>query len=582
MPFTADDSRIEIHNQGSYPHLDYSRDSGSLTDNGCGLFTLNHAMQWVGMSNVPSPESMAQTDMERGLLGFDPGYFVKSANTYGFLAEDLYRCCNDREQFRSRIDQLFSRGNVVTLHVRGDNGFTGRRTAGHYCAGVGITADKSKVHIIDSSSGTTLGVLKSTEYNGYYYSNGSLKPIDKSWDSDTTIRAVTGNRASDYFSGAEYWVDFDFIWSNQRFYDGRGNDSGWTVAIKRKPRSARIRVVGDVMVCTSQLQVCKDSDYDFHPEFEYIRDALSNADYTMANMEGTVGKHERWPYSGYPQFNCPETILEALKDSGVDFLTLANNHMLDRLFTGLKNTVSWVEKYGFDHVGAYRTRKERETATICEVNGIRIGFVAYTYFTNEIESIYPELDPAATEYGVPYIYNSDFAADIKRLRDAGAEVVIAFPHCGTEYVQQPDASQMEYAEKLAAAGADIILCSHSHAVQPMTLKRVTDSAGRSREVLVAYSLGNFLSDHRLQYTDSGVIIEFTISENDDGSFSTGGIGYIPTYCWQPTRGDVRVLPSAKYLMEGPVGMTGEAHARLVQSYREITGILSDAYPVLEG
>ena len=61
----------------------------------------------------------------------------------------------------------------------------------------------------------------------------------------------------------------------------------------------------------------------------------------------------------------------------------------------------------------------------------------------------------------------------------------------------------------------------------------------------------------------------------------GGIGCIPTYCWQPTRGDVRVLPSAKYLKEGPAGMTREAHARLVQSYREITGILSDAYPVLE-
>ena len=361
-------------------------------------------------------------------------------------------------------------------------------------------------YIIDSSSGTTLGVLKSTEYNGFYYSDGSLKRIDKSWDTATTIRAVTGNQASDYFSGAEY---------------------------------------------------------------------------TIANMEGTVGKHERWPYSGYRQFNCPETVLEALKDSGVDFLTLANNHMLDRLFAGLRNTVSWVEKYGFDHVGAYRTRKERETPRICEVNGIRIGFVAYTYATNEIERLYPELDPAATEYGVPYIDNADFAGDIKRLRDAGAEVVIAFPHCGTEYVQQPDAGQIECAEKLAAAGADIILCSHSHAVQPIKRMRVTDSEGRSREVLVAFSLGNFLSDHRLQYTDSGVIIEFTIRENDDGSFSTGGVGCIPTYCWQPTRGDVRVLPSARYLTEGPAGMTGEAHERLVQSYREITGILSDACPVLE-
>ena len=581
MPLTAEHGIIQIYSQGGYPDIVYSRDGSSLADNGCGLLTLNHAMQWIGMRDVPSPESMAQTDMGRGSLGFDPGYFVNSAETYGFLAEDLYCCCNDRERFKARLEELFSRGQAVTLHVKGDNGFTGRRTPGHYCLGVELTEDLSKVHIIDSSSGTTLGVLKSSAYNGYYYADGALEPIGKAWDLAKTIRAVTGDQASDYASGAEYWVDYDFVWSNQCFYDGKGNDSGWTVAVKRKPRSARMRVVGDVMVCTSQLEVCKDSGYDFHPEFEYIRGALSNADYTMANLEGTVGKHDRWPYSGYPQFNCPETILEALKDSGVDFLTLANNHMLDRLFTGLKNTVSWVEKYGFDHVGAYRTRKERETATICEVNGIQIGFVAYTYFTNEIELIYKELDPAATEYGVPYIYECDFADDIKRLRDAGAEVVIAFPHCGTEYVQQPNADQMEYAEKLAAAGADIILGSHSHAVQPLTLKRVTDSDGRTREVLVAYSLGNFLSDHRLRYTDSGVIIEFTISENDDGSFSTGGIGYIPTYCWQPTRGDVRVLPSGKYLKERPAGMSEEAHARLVQSYEEITGIIGDAYPVME-
>jgi len=581
MYFPADYGRIQIYDQGNYPHIVYSRDGSSLADNGCGLFALNHAMQWVGMSNVPSPESMAQIDMKRESLGFDPGYFLGSTDTYGLLAEDLYPCCNSREQFRSRVDRLFSQGHAVTLHVRGDNGFTGRQTSGHYITGVGLTAEKSKVHIIDSSSGSTLGILKRSEYNGYYFSDGLLKPIDKSWDLATTIRAVTGNKASDYASGSEYWVDFDFVWSNQRFYDGRNNDSGWTVVIMRKPRSARIRVVGDIMVCTSQLETCKDSGYDFHPEFEYIRDMLSNADYTMANMEGTVGKHNRWPYSGYPQFNCPETILEALKDSGVDFLTLANNHMLDRLFTGLKNTVFWVEQYGFDHVGAYRTREERDAAHVYTVNGIRIGFVAYTYFTNEIEIIYKELDPAATEYGVPYIFNSDFAEDIRRLREAGAELVIAFPHCGTEYVQQPDASQMEYTERLAAAGADIILCSHSHAVQPMTLRRVTDSAGRSRDVLTAFSLGNFLSDHRLQYTDCGVIIEFTISENGDGTFSVGGVGYIPTYCWQPTRGDVRVLPSGKYLREGPAGMTEETHARLVQSYGEITGVLGNTYPVLE-
>ena len=347
-------------------------------------------------------------------------------------------------------------------------------------------------------------------------------------------------------------------------------------------RSARMRVVGDVMVCESQLKAYKASGYDFHPEFDYIKDALSNADYTMANMEGTVGKYNKSPYSGYPQFNCPETILKALQDSGVDFLTLANNHMLDRFFDGLKNTVTWVEKAGFDFVGAYRTKEERQTPKVYEVNGIKIGFVAYTHSTNSIERLAKGLDPGATEYGVPYIQKADIAGDIKRLREAGAEVVIAFPHWGEEYVREPGASQMKYAKKLAAAGADIILGSHSHMVQPMLSWTFSDAVGRTRECFVIFSLGNFLSDHVLQYTDCGIILEFTISENSDGTFSCGDIGYIPTYCWQPTEGDVRVLPSGKYLKEGPVGMTEEAHDRLVQSYQEITEVIGGDYPVLQG
>ena len=145
-----------------------------------------------------------------------------------------FRYCNDQEQFRARIGQLFNQGYAVTLHVSGNNGFTGRRTAGHYCLGVGISADKSRVHIIDSSSGTTLGILKHTAYDGYFFSDDSFSVIDKSWDTATTIRAVTGNKASAYFSGSEYWVDFDFIWLNQRYENGSDNDSGWTVAIRKE------------------------------------------------------------------------------------------------------------------------------------------------------------------------------------------------------------------------------------------------------------------------------------------------------------------------------------------------------------
>ncbi|MBR7189077.1 MAG: CapA family protein [Clostridia bacterium] len=347
-------------------------------------------------------------------------------------------------------------------------------------------------------------------------------------------------------------------------------------------RSARIRVVGDVMVCESQLKAYKSTGYDFHPEFAEISDVLSNADYTIANMEGTVGKYNKSSYSGYPQFNCPQTILEALKDSGVDFLTLANNHMLDRFFDGLKNTVGWVQQYGLDYVGAYRTQEERNTPTIYEVNGIRIGFVAYTHSTNSIERLAKGLDPGATAYGVPYIQKADIEGDIRRLREAGAEVVIALPHWGEEYVKEPSGSQVKYAKRLAMAGADIIIGSHSHIVQPMGYKDFVDASGNPRRVFLMFSMGNFLSDHyKIQSTDCGMVLDFTINENSDGTFSCDNVGYIPTYCWQPTEGDVRILPSGKYLSGGPVGMSAAAHDRLVASFYEITAVLGDQFQVLD-
>ena len=97
-------------------------------------------------------------------------------------------------------------------------------------------------------------------------------------------------------------------------------------------RSAHIRAVGDVMVHARQLEIAAqpDGSYDFHPQFALIADSLAGADYTIANLETTIGKYHDMDYSGYPLFNSPESLLDAVKDAGVDFLTLANNHILDR------------------------------------------------------------------------------------------------------------------------------------------------------------------------------------------------------------------------------------------------------------
>ena len=343
-------------------------------------------------------------------------------------------------------------------------------------------------------------------------------------------------------------------------------------------RSVRMRVIGDIMFCQSQLVYARDSGYDFHNQFSMIADQLANADYTMGNMEGTIGKYKSSNYSGYPQFNAPDVALQPLKDAGIDFLTLANNHMLDRWSGGVKNTVDWVEQYGFAHVGAYRTQAEKDKPVIYEVGGIKFGFVAYTHSTNTMERRGTDADAVAL---VPYIQKADFAADVKKLRDAGAEVVIAFPHWGKEYVRTPDDSQKKYAKQLAEAGVDIIIGSHSHMVQPMGYQTVATANGGSRQVFTMFSMGNFISDHTVQYTDNGVILDFTVNEHQDGTFTCDSVGYIPTYTWKQN-GAVTVLPSGKYLNDRPSGMDDENYKRMVASYYEIIEVIGDKFQLING
>lgn len=344
-------------------------------------------------------------------------------------------------------------------------------------------------------------------------------------------------------------------------------------------RQVHFRVLGDVMFHEEQLKIAKQSDgtYDFDSQFKYIAKSIGAADYTIANLETTVGKYKDTSYSGYPQFNTPESVLETLKDAGIDFFTMANNHMLDRWFDGMVQDVDLVEKYGFDHVGAYRTQAERDAPVIYEINGIKFGFVAYTHATNTMENY---SDKAAKEYGVPYLYKSDIKNDIQKLRSAGAEVVIALPHWGEENTHIPDDTQKSYAKKLAKAGADIIIGSHSHMVQPMQVISGTDANGNQKEVFLIYSMGNFISSMTMQRTDNGIILDFTVREQADGSFKVEDIGYVPVYVWKQNK-QLYALPIPNYVDNRPEGMNDAQYNRMLESYRELVDVLGkDEFKVL--
>lgn len=338
-------------------------------------------------------------------------------------------------------------------------------------------------------------------------------------------------------------------------------------------RRATIRTCGDVIMHQPLLETALSagggSAYSFDNYFSTIASTMSNADWTVINIEATLRKN-KYGYAGYPQFSTPPSILSTLSACGVDMLTMCNNHMLDGFWDGLRESIGLVEDAGLAHVGAYATQEAYNTPEILEICGIKVGFLNYTQSTNTMET---KSDKAATEYGFRYISRANFAQQVQALRDAGAEVVVGYMHWGEEYERTPESSTQKYAKQLVAAGVDIVIGGHPHVVQPCEYVTATAADGTTRTALVVYSIGNFISDQRLQYRDSGIIFEFTIEEQPDGSFAITRPAYIPTYVWRwgsdDTGYDYRILPIGQYMDAPPAGMSEADYTRMKECWYEI-------------
>ena len=354
-------------------------------------------------------------------------------------------------------------------------------------------------------------------------------------------------------------------------------------------RSCTIRTVGDFVMDKNVIAAGKayasangtGLSYDFSGMLSEIGSYMQNADFTVANVDGSMGgeSHYKYGYSGYPQFNTPETLIVNLKNVGVDMLTLANNHMLDGWYDGLVDEIKNVENAGLAHVGASRTQEERNTPVIIEINGIKIGFMNYTESLNSMES--RGVDKKAVEFGTNWIKNSNCAEDAKKLRQAGAEVIVCYMHWGDEYVTTPNKNQTDMAQKLMKAGVDIIVGGHPHVVQHAEWLTGTNQFGESQRTFCIYSLGNFLSEHTIKNTDGGIIFEFTIQEKGDGTFSIEAPSYITTYVWKTGndifgRGFV-VVPCAAYINNGtrPSGMSDSEYKAMVASHNNQVAIMSE-------
>ncbi len=336
-------------------------------------------------------------------------------------------------------------------------------------------------------------------------------------------------------------------------------------------RSATVRAVGDIMMHKEQLDAQKKkTGYDFHTSFKVIAGSLQAADFTMGNLEGTIGKANGKGYSGFPAFNAPPALLDALKDAGFDLLTLANNHMLDRFEQGVQKTLDNLDERQMPHVGANRTPEERDTLFIFEVNGIKLGVLAYAEQTNGMERY---TDPGVLPFAVNLISKTNIAKEVEAIREAGADVVIACVHWGTEYERKPDDFTVKTAQRLADAGVDVIVGSHPHVVQKIAWLKRADG-GRT---LCAYSLGNFTGYMFDPYTCDGIIFQFTVQERTDGGFEVTEPSYVPIFLWKGglKRGGrvVRPVPIGKLWNEPLEQMSKENRKKMRQSYRDTVALI---------
>lgn len=267
---------------------------------------------------------------------------------------------------------------------------------------------------------------------------------------------------------------------------------------------------GDAMQHRRQLERArllgtKESPYDFSGYYDLISPAIKEVDYAIVNLEVALGGLN--DYSGYPKFSAPDLFAMELKNAGFDLLLTANNHILDRGDRGLRRTLAVLDSIGVDHIGTYSdlADRNRKIPFIKEINGIKIGFLNYTYGTNGIK--------ATRGAEVAYIERDKIKQELEATRRAGAEFIIVLPHWGDEYILTENKTQKSLAEYMLASGADMIVGGHPHVPQPM--KIFTDSLTGNRN-LVVYSLGNFISDMKTADTRGGVFVRVVLEKDENG------------------------------------------------------------------
>ena len=282
------------------------------------------------------------------------------------------------------------------------------------------------------------------------------------------------------------------------------------VSLLQSNNEVSLTFIGDAMQhkpqITSALQAGGGINYDYSQCFQYIQSDVEEADYAVVNLECTLGGT---PYTGYPTFSAPESYARQLKDTGFDLFYTANNHCLDRRDQGLRRTIQQLDAMQVPHIGTYinNAARQQQIPFITEIKGIKFAFLTYTYGTNGI--------PVQGDVVVDYIDRDKISRDIDLARERGAQVICVGMHWGIEYQLAPVKEQQDLADFLVGKGVDLIIGGHPHVVEPMEMRH---SDAYNKDVLLVYSLGNFISNQDNVDSRGGAMIKVDVSMQNGKPF----------------------------------------------------------------
>lgn len=294
--------------------------------------------------------------------------------------------------------------------------------------------------------------------------------------------------------------------------------------IVEEPKSFTFIGVGDNLYhgALYYRQRMAGNGYNFDTYYDGTREYSENADLAYINMETICNGDEHYELSSYPLFNGPKEVIDAVYNAGFDWWSISSNHSLDTGANGLLEQLNTIhEKYpDIITTGSHTSLEDKNTPIVKEINGIKVGFLGYTYGLNGL------IVPEDKEWLVSMINKDQMKIDMEALSKVSDIQMVAM-HWGVEYSTSISEEQKDLTKYLNELGAEVIIGTHPHVIEPAEIYH-----SENQDTLVYYSLGNYTSAQDAAPRMVGGMASFTVNY-DPNTFETSftDVKFIPTVTW---------------------------------------------------